>query len=272
LALEREKAFSSTILFFKFYYAQEMLDFAKVFFKPLEKQRDQDQGLLHKHIDPAVQRFNAEPEERQVDFRHQLGTFLRLYSFLAQMIDFHDPDLERLYAFGRLLITKLKISTDGGSIDIEDDVKLAFYRLSMTHQGSVALVAGETATVSGPTDVGTGRDKEEDTAKLSEIVGVLNERFGTDFTKADQLWFDQIIEDMTTDKDLGDQARSNPIENFKLEFDPKVMEAVVGRIERNENIASQFLTNEQLREVAVQMMMQEVYKRLQSSTAGAPLA
>src|SRR5207237_3924862 len=120
------------------------------------------------------------------------------------------------------------------------------YRLSRTHDGSVSLAPGETEPVSGPTDVGTGRAKEQDTAKLSEIVSVLNERFGTDFTKADQLWFDQIIEDMTGDEELGDQAKNNPIENFKLEFDPKVMQAVVGRIERNENIASKFLTDEDL--------------------------
>ncbi|MBY0459514.1 MAG: hypothetical protein K2V38_19500 [Gemmataceae bacterium] len=34
------------------------------------------------------------------------------------------------------------------------------------------------------------------------------------------------------------------------------------RIERNENIASKFLTDEELRAVAIQMMMAEVYKRL----------
>jgi type I restriction enzyme R subunit len=137
----------------------------------------------------------------------------------------------------------------------------------MTHEGNVALSPGETATVSGPTEVGTGRAKEQDTAKLSEIVSVLNDRFGTEFTKADQLWFDQIIEDMSGDEKLGDQARNNPIENFKLEFDPKVMEAVVNRIERNENIATKFLSDEALREVAIRMMMQQVYERLQATDA-----
>jgi type I restriction enzyme R subunit len=126
------------------------------------------------------------------------------------------------------------------------------------------MPTGDTTPVSGPTDVGTDRASEPDTANLSEIVSVLNDRFGTNCTKADQLWFDQIIEDMTGDEELGDQARSNPIENFRLGFNPKVMEAVVNRIERNENVATQFLTNEELREVAVQLMMQEVYERLQS--------
>jgi type I restriction enzyme, R subunit len=249
---------------FQIYYAQEVLDFAKVFFKPTEKQREQDQGQLHKHIDPAVKRYDDELDERRVDFRHQLGTYLRLYAFLAQLIDFCDPDLERLYAYGRLLITKLKSPTESEPLDLGEDVRLHYYRLSRTHEGGVSLAPGESEPVGGPTDVGTGRIKEPDTAKLSEIVSVLNDRFGTDFTKADQLWFDQIIEDMTEDEELGDQARNNPIENFKLEFDPKVMEAVIARIERNENIASKFLNDEDLRTVAMRLMMQEVYRRLQT--------
>jgi type I restriction enzyme R subunit len=251
---------------FQIYYAQEILDFAKVFFKPPEKQRDQDQGLLHKQIDPAVNRFNGEPEERRLEFRHQLGTFLRLYSFLGQIVNFHDPDLERLYAFGRLLMTKLKIDAGTGPLELGEEVKLQFYRLSVTHDGSMALAPGDTKAVTGPTDVGTGRGREPDTAKLSEIVEVLNERFGTEFTKADQLWFDQIIEDMSGDETLKDQPKNNPIENFELEFDPKVMQAVVNRIERNENIASKFLTEEDLREAAIALMMKEVYGRLKGQS------
>ncbi len=253
---------------FQVYYMQDVLDFAKVFFKPAAKQRQHDQGLLHKHIDPAVQRYDNEPEERRVDFRHQLGTFLRLYSFLSQIVNFGDAEVERLYAYGRLLITKLQAGGTGGTLDLDDDVKLAYYRLSLTHEGSVPLAAGETATVAGPTEVGTGKAKDADTALLSQIVSVLNDRSNTEFTKADQLWFDQVIEDMSGDETLGDQARSNPIENFKLEFEPKVMEAVVSRIERNENIATQFLTNEQLRAVAVEMMMREVYEKLQAGEEG----
>jgi type I restriction enzyme, R subunit len=78
--------------------------------------------LLHKCIDPAVGRFKAEPEERQVDFRHELGTYLRLYAFVSQLVN--DADLEKLYAFGRLLITKLKIDDGGQPLFIDDSVEV----------------------------------------------------------------------------------------------------------------------------------------------------
>ena len=254
---------------FQIYWAQEIEDFAKVFFKPLEKQRETDKGLLHKCIDPAVTRFQGESEERQTDFRHQLGTYLRLYSFMSQLVDFKDPDLEKLYAYGRLLITKLKIDDGGGPLFIDDDVKLSYYRLTKTHEGSAGLDAGDSTTVSGPTQVGTGRPKPEDIAALSEIVDVLNDRFGTDFTEEDQLFFDQIVGDLKKDEELGDQARNNTEDQFKLAFDPKGMAAVLARMERNENISNQFMSNEQLRSMALELMMQQVYEHFQEGEAPA---
>ncbi len=248
---------------FQIYWLQDVEDFAKVFFKPPEKQREQDKGLLHKCIDPAVGRWKKEPEERQVDFRHQLGTYLRLYSFLSQMVDFRDPALEKLYAFGRLLITKLNLDDGDGPLLLDDEVKLSYYRLTKTHDGSASLSPGDTSTVTGPTDVGTGRPIEEDNAPLSQIVEVLNERFGTDFTSEDQLFFDQVVGDLKKDNELGDQAKSNTMEQFKLAFDPKGMQAVLARMDRNEGISNQFMSNEQLRVLALELMMQQVYQHFQ---------
>ncbi len=248
---------------FQIYWLQEVEDFAKVFFKPTGQQQERDKGLLHKCVDPAAARFSGEPEERRGDFRHQLGTFLRLYSFISQLINFGDVELEKLYAFGRLLITKLRVDEDGGPLVLDDDVTLAYYRLTRTHEGSLSLPSGESATVSGPTDVGTGRSKEDDRVRLSEIVDVLNQRFSTEFSKEDQLYFDQIVGDLKNDDRLGDQARNNTIDQFRLAFDPKGMAAFLSRMDRNESITNQFMANEELRETALELMMKQVYEHFQ---------
>jgi type I restriction enzyme R subunit len=253
---------------FQIYWKQQVEDFAKVFFKPPAKQREADKGLLHACVDPAVGRFKGEPEDRQSDFRHQLGTYLRLYAFLSQLVTFADVELEKLYAFGRLLLSKLP-GDMGPKVFIDDEVKLAYYRLSKTFEGSGALAKGEGEKVSGPTSVGTGRPKEEDLARLSEIIQVLNERFGTDFTPQDQLLFDQVIGDLAGDQQLAQQARTNTIEQFKYAFDPKAMEAFVERMARNENVSSQFMSNEQLRTVALEWMMRRVFTQFQEAPPAA---
>ena len=52
--------------------------------------------------------------------------------------------------------------------------------------------------------------------KFSRLIDVINERFGTDFTEADQLFFDQIIEAALTDEALQQAAKVNPVDKFSL--------------------------------------------------------
>jgi type I restriction enzyme R subunit len=76
--------------------------FAQIYFSPKAKQNQ-----LHPILDAAVTNFGYLPEERREECKHQLENFVRLYAFLSQLIPFKDADLEKLYALGRLLLTKL---------------------------------------------------------------------------------------------------------------------------------------------------------------------
>jgi type I restriction enzyme R subunit len=247
---------------FQYFWKQEVEDFAKVFFKPKGKQRLSDQGLLHKALDPAVGRFAAEPDEdRREEFRGLLLSYVRLYGFVSQIATFGDPDLEKLYAFTRLLRTKLPKRQDGGGIDLDDDVTLTYYRLDKTYEGNVLLPVGEAQIITGPTEVGTGALKEDDLSPLSKVIDLLNERFGTDFTENDRLFMDQVVNDLATNAGLSEQARTNTMDNFRHAFEPAAMNAVLGRVERNERITEQFMGNPEFRGVVLDAMMREFYHR-----------
>ena len=45
---------------------------------------------------------------------------------------------------------------------------------------------------------------------LSQLIDIVNERFGTDFNQADQLFFDQIVEAAMADDGLRQAAAVNP--------------------------------------------------------------
>ena len=74
---------------------------------------------------------------------------------------------------------------------------------------------------------------KEELARLSEIINLLNDRFGTDFTEADKLFFDQIEEEMVLDEKLGLQAQTNTIDNFKYGFEEVFDDKMVERIDHN---------------------------------------
>ena len=54
--------------------------------------------------------------------------------------------------------------------------------------GTINLKEGGLQGVKGPTSVGTGKAKDKN-APPSEIIEILNERFGTQFTEEDRLSF-----------------------------------------------------------------------------------
>ena len=53
----------------------------------------------------------------------------------------------------------------------------------------------------------TGLVREEE-VPLSQLIEIVNQRFGTDFTQADQLFFDQIVEAAVTDDGLRQASSS----------------------------------------------------------------
>lgn len=245
---------------FQFYWRQEVLDFAKVFYKPAAKQAPSDQGKLHAAIDPAVQRFNDEPDEdRQEEFRHLLDTYVRLYGFVSQIMPFEDADLERLYSYLRLMRTKLPRREGGGAIDLEDDVKLAFYRLSQTFEGSVSLKAGDTGVLTGVQDVGTAKPKEDAFSPLSAVITLINDKFGTDFDENDKLFWDQVNNDLSKDDTLTQQARTNDLATFRHAFDPKAINAVLNRSERNTHTFEQFMADDDMRRMLLSALAAEFH-------------
>ncbi len=256
--LKAERMTSSTAC----YWWQEVEGFAEVFYRPKPRQAQTDQARLHAFVDPAVSRFKDEPnEERREAFRSLLVGYLRMYALLSQMVDYLGPDFEKLYSFGRLLRTKLPRREREGELELDGDVALAYYRLTITSEGDRALQPGDQEPITGAAEVGTSRPKDDQRSPLSEIISTINDRFGTDWKSEDRLLFDQVVEDLTQDDELGEQARANDLDNFKHVFDPKALDAFIQRMDRNNGIASQVLNNRQMLKAIMAAMMREVYDR-----------
>lgn len=220
-----------------------------------------DQKKLNAYIDPAIERFKEQPEEAQDDLKHAIIAFVRLYSFLSQIMPFHDIDLEKLFTYLRFLQKKLPKSTLGERFHLNDEVALEYYRLQKLEEGAIALKKGEEGLLSGVTEAGVRKGKEEK-ALISQIIEVLNDKLGTDFTSADQLFFDQIEEEMVLDETLAKQAQSNTKENFKYGFEDKFMDAVIERMEQNEELFAKLMDNDKMAGLVKDMLLDKVFKRL----------
>ncbi|MBE2200020.1 MAG: type I restriction endonuclease subunit R [Anaerolinea sp.] len=235
--------------------------FARLFFQPRNRSSQGEHGRLHSAIDPAVTRFRALDEEQQDDCQNALTVFVRLYAFLAQIMPFADVELEKFYAYGRYLLTKIPQTHRGTPFKLEDEVALEYYRLQKMREGSIALQKDGDAPLSPLSEAGQRRDKEEQ-ATLSEIIDLLNKRFGTDFTDADKYFFRQIEEALVNDEKLAQQAKNNSIGNFKYGFDELFLDKLIERMDENQDIFAKILDDAEFGAVVREWMLRKVYARL----------
>lgn len=251
---------------FQVIWASEVDAFAKVFFKQTEKTSKQDHARLNALVDPACDRFKGLSEEQQDEFKNTLAAFIRLYAFLAQIMPFADEELEKLYAFVRLLQTKLPKRLQGEVFKLIDEVGLEYYRLQKVREGQVILQKDSEAALRPSTESGMPREKETQ-AKLSEIIDILNKRFNTDFTDADKFFFSQIEEELVQNESLSQQAESNSIQNFKYGFEDIFLATLIERMEDNQDIFTKIIDDSEFGDAVQNWMLKKVYDRLTQKTS-----
>ncbi len=245
------------------YYQSEIDAFAKVFYKP-GNASVRDQGKLYAYLDPAVDRYSALNEEKQDDFKNSLTTFIRLYSFLSQIMPFVDVSLEKLYSFGRFLLTRLPKVDYTNRLKLDNEVALEYYRLQKIAEGDLVLQIQGKYTLDPVTEAGISRPKDEKD-RLSNIINLLNEKYDFDFTEQDQLYFDQIEQALFEDENLKIRAKNNPLENFKYAFDEVFIQALIDRMDANQEIFDKIMVDSEFKKDIQDWLTKKIYTRFKGS-------
>lgn len=248
------------ILEWAIFTPQDVNAFAAVWYQQARDHTASQHKVMNSVLDAVVQKFRDREEKDQETFRGQLTAYRNLYAFLSQIIPYQDSELEKFYAFVRNLLLKLPPPGDGKAFVLEDEVALRYFRLQQMAEGSIDLGYGQADPLKGPTDVGTAGVAEEGVT-LSTLVGKLNERFGTNFTEADQLFFDQIRASAEQNEKIVEAAKANNLTNFSSYFERMLDELFIDRMEGNEEIFSRVMTDKEFRAAAQEHLALEIFKR-----------
>ena len=253
------------------YHWSEVEAFARVFYKPADRQGAADHADMQRHLHPAVDRFGRiEDEDRREKFRERLSAFVKTYAYLSQIVPYTDPELEMLYSFGRLLLPHLPTGRDGTVIKAGDDVALQYYRLERVSSGPIAIGEGEAQPLKPPSDVGT-RTARDEQAPLSEIIEVLNERFGTEFVEEDRLFFEQIKARACRNDRVVRAAGANPFDKFALGIRGLIEELMIERMGENDRIVTRYVSDEAFRGSAFPVLARAIFDAVHTRQAvGAP--
>ena len=179
-------------------------------------------------------------------FKKDLGTFVRFYEFMSQIVDYDDTNLERLSLYARNLRPMLKESIIYEDVIDLDNIILHQYRVSKIRQQDLQLKvdSGDYLTPGEALGSGTGKDIKEEF--LSHIISKLNEIFITDnLTDKDLVNYAHTIRDKVRENELVmKQIENNSSEQAMLgDFGKAVDDAVMDSSEAHQNQMMQLLSN-----------------------------
>jgi type I restriction enzyme R subunit len=240
------------------YYPAEIEGFAEAFFDPKRKQAG-----LHAWLKPAADRFRELDEEQQGQFRKDLGTFVRMYDFLSQIVHYDDPDLEKRYAFGKNLLPRIQErSTETSLLELDADVRLTHYRLQKLGEQHLSLEKGEQVKLTPASAAGTGTAVEDEQKRLAEIVEKMNDLFSGDLSEADMVGYVTTLSGKLLENEtLAQQAKANTEEQFAMgDFRTIMTDLILDSQEAHNSIADQLLKDERVFAAMQGMLAKMVFK------------
>jgi len=244
----------------KVFSKEEVSAWCEIWFRNRMNPTGGEHKKLNALLDLAVERFKQLTEDDRLFFKGQLAAFRNLYMFVSQVIPYQDSDHEKLYSYIRYLLNKLPHKTDTATVNVDEEIDLKYYRLQKISEGSIDLKVGEAESLYGQTAVGSGQPDEE--VQLSTLVDKLNERFGTEFTPADQLFFDQIRETAVVNQQLRQAVMANSLDNFEPVFNKQLENLFVERMDGNEDIFVRLMNDDSFRNIAASYLMKAVYQQI----------
>lgn len=196
-------------------------------------------------------------------FKKNLGTFVKMYEFLSQIVSYEDEELEKLSVFGRGLLPNLKTIDLSPPIDI-GSVEMTHYSLRNKKIQSIGLEGGSIDPI-GP---GGGVAREQKIDTLEHIVARMNELFAGELSDDDRLNYATAIKDKVMENEkVAAQLKTNSKEQAMLgDFPVALTEAVVLSLDAHKSMATQVLSTEQIKEGFARLVLDMIYRDIQQKT------
>ncbi len=158
---------------------QEIDEYCKIYIDKKSKQE-----LLQPILDTTIKNFKeALNKEKKQEFKSLIHLFVKTYSFIKQISNFTDIDLEKFYIFVFDLLKKIP-KKDNENYIVENFVDLNFLKISKKFQGQIVLDDTDGTVRPGINTETT--IKEEEFSTLDKIIDEINKRFNADFSDEDK--------------------------------------------------------------------------------------
>lgn len=190
--------------------------FANEYFS-FSKQDDKAMGRMSSILKPVADRYNKLEPDGRYQFRRLCRSFVKWYGYLSQIVRMFDRELHEEYVFLSYLLGLIP-PDQVEMIDLEGKLKLEYYKLQKTYEGSIDL--RETATVLVPVNARSVASPEKK-LPLDEIIDKINEQYNGTFTDADRVVVSAMKDKLMADEKLQSMAKTSDPQIFNDSVFPK---------------------------------------------------
>jgi type I restriction enzyme, R subunit len=183
-------------------------------------------------------------------FKANLGTFVRLYAFLSQVINYGNTDIEKRAIFYKHLERLLKFGRERDELDLSNLV-LTHHSLNKKPDPKLLLDEGDLPLIPPLSDAGSGTVQDKQKAMLAEIIAKVNDLFDGELTPGDKLiYVNNVIKGKFLEsEELISEAMNNSKAQFKdsPSLNEKLNSVIIETFDAYQTMGKQALASEDLR-------------------------
>lgn len=245
---------------FKVYSEEDIEAVSQIYFDPDVRKANATQGKISNILKPVADKYNQLNQEQRYQFRREARAFVKWYNYISQITRMFDKDLHKEYILCSYL-AKLLPSDKTQPFDLDNRVKLEYYRLEKTYEGAIELEA--TPGSWKPTQPKRAGGQKDRLSPLDEIIARINEEFFGDFTDADRVMVDTLYTKMRKDAKVKKAAKSNDRQVYERSIFPGIFDTTAQQayMENTEAYEQLFLDAEKYR-IIQQALAERLYREL----------
>lgn len=245
---------------FKVYTDADIEAVSQIYFDPDVRKANATQGKISNILKPVADKYNQLNQEQRYQFRREVRAFVKWYNYISQITRMFDKELHKEYILCSYL-AKLLPSDKTQPFDLDNRVKLEYYRLEKTYEGAIELEA--TPGSWKPTQPKRAGGQKDRLSPLDEIIARINEEFFGDFTDADRVMVDTLYTKMRQDAKVKKAAKSNDRQVYERNIFPGIFDTTAQQayMENTEAYEQLFLDAEKYR-IIQQALAERLYREL----------
>jgi len=225
------------------------------------------------HGDAKARKAAKDEMDALVLFKADMSSFVRVYTFLSQIFDYANTDIEKRFLFYKHLVKLLEFGRERDEVDLSQIV-LTHHAVKSLGKHKFELGEGEQPKIAPVGEVGSGSLQEKQKAFLREIIERVNDLFQGELSDDDRLvYVNNVIKGKLLESgDLITQALNNTKAQFAASptLDDRLMDAIMDALEAHQTMSRQALDSARVRAGLKEILLgpAQLYEALRARAGG----